>query len=280
MAIRTLSEFSGIYLTADGTWPDNTTGQITPNDLKEGIKDTWESWTSSDSTLSGRISSISGSYLSQASASGAYMPLQPTGFIVGNISQGNYSEFQANTGFHRAYGSGRAFDDIKFPFIGSTTLYSTAGRIDYNYDENTVDFQDNSNADDRLFMVMQMNHDWAENTNIYPHIHWIQNQSGVPAWRIDYRVYPNGGQVPAWTIGVAYTTPNVFTFSSGTIMQITPFPIISGIPTLSGFGVSWFMDVRIWRDSASDTYVGDAAAKEFDIHYIRNDFGSRQQYIK
>lgn len=39
MAIRTKANFSGTYLTTVGTWPDNTTGDISPADLRAGMQD-------------------------------------------------------------------------------------------------------------------------------------------------------------------------------------------------------------------------------------------------
>lgn len=198
------------------------------------------------------------------------------GFTFGTDT--NYSKFEEDTGFQMSAGSGRAWDDLRFPFTGQR-LDTSAGRIDYNFTENTVDFQDNATSNDQVNIIAQMQHEYAADTNVHPHIHWIQNQDADPAWRMDYRHYPNGGQVPAWTTGVAPLTAREFTYTSGNMLQITEFPIISG-SALSGYGVSWFMDIKIYRVSASDSYSGDASAKEFDLHYIRDTRGSRQEYIK
>jgi len=43
MTIRTKAEFSGIYLTTNGVWPDNINGDISAGDLRNGIQDTWDS---------------------------------------------------------------------------------------------------------------------------------------------------------------------------------------------------------------------------------------------
>lgn len=43
MTIRTKAEFSGVYLVSNGTWPDNNTGDITPEELRDGVGDFWES---------------------------------------------------------------------------------------------------------------------------------------------------------------------------------------------------------------------------------------------
>lgn len=39
MTIRTKTEIEQIYLTTSGRWPDNTTGQISPLDLRDGVQD-------------------------------------------------------------------------------------------------------------------------------------------------------------------------------------------------------------------------------------------------
>lgn len=46
MAIRTKSEYSGLYLTTGESWPDNTTGDISASDLRDGIGDLFDSQTS------------------------------------------------------------------------------------------------------------------------------------------------------------------------------------------------------------------------------------------
>jgi len=201
------------------------------------------------------------------------------GFKFGDVDNGNYTEFQEDTGFLRGHGSGRAWDDLRFPFTGSR-IDVDGGRVDYNFSENTVDFESNATSGDVVNIIVQMQHDWAQGTDVHPHLHWIQNQDADPAWRMDYRVYNNGGQVPSWTTGVTPSEARQFTYTSGSILQLTEFPVISGATELSGFGVSWFMDVKIYRVGASDSYSGDASAKEFDLHYIRDDRGSRQEYIK
>lgn len=43
MAIKTKAEFSGLYFTSNGSWPDNTTGEITPLDLRNGMIDYFDS---------------------------------------------------------------------------------------------------------------------------------------------------------------------------------------------------------------------------------------------
>lgn len=43
-------------------------------------------------------------------------------------------------------------------------------------------------------------------------------------------------------------------------------------------GVSAFMDVILYRED--DVATGDVLVKEFDLHYIKDELGSRQEYTK
>ena len=247
MTIRTKTDYSGLYLTPTGIWPDNNTGDISPLDLRTGIKDLLET-----------------------------IYKMPSG-IYGDLVNGNYTEFENNTGFSRSYGSGCGWDDIRFPLIGRNIDIS-AGRIDYNYSENSVDFATNADSTDIVCMIIQMQHDYKSASNIEPHLHWIQEESGYPAWRLNYRYYGNGQQVPIWETGVM-PTQHLYPYTTGNILQITTFPTISG-SLLSGIGVSWFLDVQLYRDGGVDAYSKVSQSKEFDIHYIRNDNGSGREFIK
>jgi hypothetical protein len=87
----------------------------------------------------------------------------------------------------------------------------------------------------------------------------------------------------SWNL-VAPTTERVFTYSSGTIMQISKFPDIS----MFGYGISDVVDFKLYRDTnnssglfgGSDSFSGDAVVKEFDVHIERNSLGSDEEYTK
>jgi hypothetical protein len=201
------------------------------------------------------------------------------GFKFGDVDAGNYSAFEEDTGFLMADGSGVAWDDLRFPVVG-VAFYSAAGRVDYNYDENTLDFQDNATSADKAHIVAQMQHSYKSNSSVHPHIHWIQNQSGYPDWHLRYRHYGNGDLVPTGWYDVSISaSAHIYTYVSGNLLQISEFPVISGVD-LSGYGVSWILDGQIYRNSAGDSYTGDASLKEFDLHYQIDTRGSRQEYIK
>lgn len=180
-------------------------------------------------------------------------------------------------------GTALTWVDSLHPLIGQR-LFSAAGRIDYNYDEVAVKFQSNCRyPDDFMCILAQINHDWAVETDITGHMHWIQDSAAVPNWLIRYRWHENGETTPAW-INVALTN-SIYTYVAGTILQIHDGMVAdaTGIITVSNL-----IDIKIYRDvtNASGLFVGaegapaDQLAKEFDLHYLVDMSGSRAEYDK
>ena len=177
------------------------------------------------------------------------------------------------------------FDDIRFPLTGQQ-LTTSAGRLDYNFDECTVDFGATARyPEEPICMVAQMPHGKKFGTDIRPHIHWVQEQDETPNWLLAYRFYNNGAAIPSsFSLAAISSTPD-FVYTSGTILQLSDFPHI-GAPVNEG--VSAICDLILYRDSANesglfvgaDSYSGTAAAKEFDFHIMFDAPGSRQEYIK
>lgn len=175
------------------------------------------------------------------------------------------------------------FDDIRFPFTGQRIDIS-AGRIDYNFSEGGVEFQDNTRYPEEVIsLICQLHHSWKTGTSIYPHLHYIQNQNQIPNWLLEYRYYENGSIVPSsWTQLIG---ENVFTYSSDSILQIYNFPSIT---LTSLIELSPIIDFRFYRDtnnasglfSGSDLYTGNALSKEFDIHFEIDSPRSKEEYTK
>jgi len=176
------------------------------------------------------------------------------------------------------------YDDLRFPLQGQR-LDTSSGRIDYNYDECTVDFALNARyPNEPICFVSQMPHAKAISTKVHPHLHWIQEEANVPNWVMAYRWYSNNDVVPAvWTL--AKYSVNTFTYVAGDLAQITTFPDINA-PELEG--ISSILDIKLFRDSANtstlfagaDPYTVVAKAKEFDLHYQINSVGSGEEYTK
>jgi len=201
---------------------------------------------------------------------------------IGDIEAGNKTVFE-NDGTLRFDGDSTVWDDLKESAI-ARNLDTTSGRIDYNFAEATVDFADNARyaATEQLTLAMQMSHSYKHGSNMEPHVHWIQNQDKIPNWLMEYRVLLNG-EAATPTFLKAICSEQIFTYTSGTILQICEFPLIPGVSSLS-----FSVDVKIYRDTGNtsllfsgvDDYVGPAALKFFDIHYIKDTIGSREEFIK
>lgn len=158
-------------------------------------------------------------------------------------------------------------------------------RITEDLAEGTVLFSDSCQiADDYIIINMQLNHDKELQGNIYPHLHWFQSSADVPNWIIYYRWHENGAaKTTAWT-PLAHTT-SAFSWTSGTILQITKFGTISP-PANSG--VSAIVQFRLARDTdndstlftGADTVAGNVSALSFDCHLQTNSLGSTDEYTK
>jgi hypothetical protein len=118
-----------------------------------------------------------------------------------------------------------------------------------------------------------MPHGWVTNTEVSPHIHFVQEATDqTNMWFMRYKWYNIGEVIPAtWT--ELDTSTNEWTYTSGAIHQIAEFPDVGGT-----HGMSSIMDIKIYRKGTTGT--GKVMLKQFDIHYRRNSFGSDQEYTK
>lgn len=178
----------------------------------------------------------------------------------------------------------KVYDDDKYPFT-AFQLNSPAGRIDYNYTDVGIDFQDNCiYPDDMLVAAAQMPHKRKNGSEILPHLHFLQNQNAIPNFLLAYRLYNNGDLVPAsWVL--ATWNSSAFTYVSGTLTQIIGFPDIDGSALNK---VSGWMDIKIYRDTTNasglfagnDPYTGNVTLKEYDNHLLIDSIGSRLPFVK
>lgn len=167
------------------------------------------------------------------------------------------------------------WDDLRFP----ATLINPTGPVnppDRSAVNGTLLFDDA--AIEICAIIGQMPHSWAQGTGITPHIHWIQADSGDVKWRFEYVIKNNNTEAP--TFPDDYTaldvTSTVFPYTSGSLMQITSFGEID----MAGFDDSCVLFMRLSRlaNDVADTYSGDAALVEFDIHYRVNSHGSINEF--
>jgi hypothetical protein len=204
---------------------------------------------------------------------------------VGSEADGNSTKFEPD-GTVVSEGEAMAWDEISQSFVGKN-IYINQGRIDYDYDNLTVNYTTTARYPDEFAgSVKQMAHRRASNTNIRPHVHWMQNSDNNPNILIEYRAYNNGEVAPAWTQKALSQADNLFPFTDVGQQQITEFNIPASVG--ESLGLSGTFEVKIYRDSqnasnlfpSADTYSGDWEVKYYDIHILVNMFGSRDEFAK
>jgi len=131
-----------------------------------------------------------------------------------------------------------------------------------------------NDAAEIAYMIAQMPHSYKFETDLQPHIHWVQAQATFPTFRMDYRWYENGGDPTGGFTTISVNT-GVFAYIAGSICQISAFPAISGAGKDS---VSSILDIKLYRDD--NDVAGDILLKEFDIHFQLDQAGSDQEYVK
>ena len=181
------------------------------------------------------------------------------------------------------------WNDIVQPLFGKR-LDVSAGKVDYDFTNIGVSFADSCTTTNDSHMIhfgYQITHEFKLDGKMHFHVHWLQAQSDNPNWWMKWRFVQNGKAVGSWT--EAAMTGNAFTYTSGTIMQISTFPEIDLSTAVGGeLGVSDFVDVQFTRDttngsglfSGSDPVSGSVTIKGADPHLEVDRAGSRDEYIK
>lgn len=143
--------------------------------------------------------------------------------IIGSRAAGDYLEVLKD-GTLKYRGNATVFQDMIGDIFGKRLL-STVGKVDYDYENNCIDFSSGgsiTNANDRVGTNIEINHEMMVGDGIifYPHNHWFQEViSHLPdvldttAYEITvrWRLIRNGH-------GVNLTTPdwNTLTITNGT----------------------------------------------------------------
>lgn len=165
--------------------------------------------------------------------------------------------------------SDTVWEDMRFP--ATRTRRGSNDKPDFDFTNIGLLFPQNDAAE-KIYISDQMSHMWKQGTLVKPHIHYIQTGAAVPTFKLAQRFYDNGGPVPDFT--TITTTTAVFTYTTGTIMQILLFPDIE----LTDLGTSAWFDMILYRED--NTVTGDVLYKGFDFHYQLDSLGSREEYVK
>ena len=137
------------------------------------------------------------------------------------------------------------FDDLQYQLVGQR-LESPSSHITYSTNRTLVNFQKTCDwNDDWLTMVIQMSHRWKTGSTIYPHLHWIQTASAMPNLVIGWVWQVNGATTTTETFTNVAHTANTFTWSAGSLNQITKF---GSITPPEGAGLSDLLCIKLMRD--------------------------------
>ena len=161
------------------------------------------------------------------------------------------------------------WDDWKFPL----TRHRQGALSKPDFDETNLGLLFPQNDTSEVVLITdQVPHAWMQGTVMEPHVHYIQDEAAFPVFTLQWRIYANGGTVPAFA--TISTESAVFTYTSGTLVQILKFPSI----TPPAGATSALADFKLYRND--NVVTGDVLAKSFDIHYRRDSLGSRNEYTK
>lgn len=173
---------------------------------------------------------------------------------------------------HRgAQGTQYRWTDLRFPLTRDKQGQNE--KPDYDFTNMGLLFPQNDSGE-IVYITAQAPHE-LRNSELKPHIHFVQEVSGQPVWKMDYRIVENGDNDSNKAFATLTAVTFAFTWVSGDLMQIASFPTID----ISGLtSVSFVMDIKLYRDD--NVVAGDVLGKEFDIHYQLDDWGSRQEFVK
>ena len=172
-------------------------------------------------------------------------------------------------------------DALSFDDSGWTTY------IEKDLDENTVDFLPNGDITDsgkRGIFNIQLKHQIAEGANSFfrMHWHWLQSDTTERTFTVQYRKVKKttpgeaGTAVGAWSTAETVTmnsTNNFYTYSSGTIHQITEFTAID----ISDMLISDVIQFRVARE---DSESGNLKVMYLDAHVAVESDGSQYKWVK
>lgn len=169
------------------------------------------------------------------------------------------------------------WDDIVNSLVASR-LTSTSGKLNYNFDENTVTMQSGgviTNINDRLLFNQQYPHAAVVDGEMRLHIHWWQVDSTPREFTVEYRIQINSeAKNEEWIqVVVDSNINNKFEYVSGDLNQITELIAVD----MTGVGISATVQFRLAR---TDAVIGDIEASFIDSHVRKDMIGSRQEYVR
>lgn len=199
-------------------------------------------------------------------------------FVFG--SETDYMEIEAD-GSINLYGDATMFDDL----LGDITQVKSQGSgVSLNNTESSLEYTATANLNDYSVINYQVPHGWKVGSDVFPHLHFWQDNDNAPNFLLRYRWQINSGaKTTSWTDYKCNTL--VFEYTSGTLNQIAHG---GGITPPEGAGLSDILQIRIFRDTGNtstvfagaDPYTGAVGITSADVHIEKNRLGSRQEYVE
>jgi len=177
--------------------------------------------------------------------------------------------------------TGEYWDDTQVPALAVIPGATAPGLITFNGESLLKIYGfDGQGAADYAYFSIQLSHRYKEGTPLEPHVHWCRTadpdspENTNVVWRLTYSLGDVNG---------VFTSPVTLSLTNGVAAenwthQVSDFDTI----TNTEFGISGIMVGTITRDSssASDTYTHDAGFLGFDLHFLVDSPGSREEYLK
>ena len=186
---------------------------------------------------------------------------------------GDYSTFEED-GTLVAYGAAQTWEDVNIgglALLGSAskapdivTAVATPGIRLYSFDGAT--------AEEELSGIIELPHSYAEGSDVYAHIHWMNSttNSGVVRWKIQY-AWINPGEPMA-------ATNTLFLDQAVNQSELQHSHVVSAFVDGSGRLISSHFIFRLYRTptDAADSYPDKAYLIAVGLHFPVNTLGSRE----
>jgi hypothetical protein len=168
-------------------------------------------------------------------------------------------------------GAGTVFNDLVFQMTQG--LQGANAKPDFDNTNVGLLFPNNNTAE-RVYINVQMPHNWKEGSTIYPHVHWHQSAATTPVFQMDFRWANIGAAAGSFTTAYTMAT-KAMPYVNGTIHQIST--AAAGIDG-TGKTMSSILQIKLYRNDSA--YQGDCLVTSFDIHYEIDSMGSNEEYVK